>query len=340
MSNQRKADHIDLFAIDHEIDRAGNHFDRIRLTHRALPEIALSEVDTACFFLRKTLSFPFIISSMTGGNSKQLVQLNQHLATAAEATGVAMGVGSQRIALSDQSAMKSFQLRQYAPTVPLIANIGAVQLNHGLELSQLDDIIGMLQADALYLHFNPLQEAIQPEGDTNFASLAEKIEAAVRHVSIPVIAKEVGCGFSLPDLQLLKQAGIQWIDVSGSGGSSWSRLENHRRKAMGLDDDLGIVYQDWGIPTPQAIRIAKQCSGLKIIASGGLRNGIDMLKSMVLGADLCAMAAPLLKSAQQDTSAVIKMIKQLQDQFRLGLFLMGCATIKQAKGNKDLISQK
>jgi isopentenyl-diphosphate delta-isomerase len=337
MSNKRKAEHIELFVTDKQIERSGNYFDGIELVHRALPEISLQQVDTSCFFLGKRLAFPFVISSMTGGNTKQLIELNRVLSLAAEECQVAMGVGSQRIALSDSQAVESFELRKYAPTVPLIANIGAVQLNYGLQLEQVGEMISMLEADAIYLHFNPLQEVIQPEGDTDFSSLADKVQALVEAVDVPVIAKEVGCGFSLPDLMLLKQAGIRWIDVAGRGGTSWSRLENHRRQSKGLDDDLGIVFQDWGIPTPEVIRLVAQYPEFKVLASGGLRNGIDMVKSLILGADMCAMAAPLLECAKQGVEQTVEKIQQLQQEFRLGLFLLGCADIQQVKGNLKLI---
>lgn len=337
MSTQRKFDHIDLFSKDRAIERNSLHFDRIHLSHRALPEIALDEVNSQVSFLRKMLSFPFIISSMTGGNAKKLIRLNQNLAMAAQNTNIAMGVGSQRVTLTDNKAIKSFQLRKFAPSIPLIANIGAVQLNYGMELAHIDEIIAMLDADALYLHFNPLQEAIQPEGNTDFSSLGEKVQAVVEHVQIPVIAKEVGCGFSLPDLHILKQAGIQWIETAGRGGTSWSRLENHRRKSAGLEDDLGLVFQDWGIPTPKTICLIQQCGGLKTIASGGLRNGMDMMKSVVLGAKMCSMAAPLLPYAQQGSQPVIDKITQLRQEFRLALFLLGCQHTEQARNNADLL---
>ena len=334
-TNDRKNDHINAFSEDAGIERHGHFFDAIQLQHRALPEIDFDQVSTQTTFLRRHLSMPFIISSMTGGQDDQLVVINQRLAQAAQQQKVALAVGSQRIMLSHKSAAKSFEVRQYAPDIPIIANIGAVQLNYGVTIADIQQMVKQIDADALYLHLNPLQECIQPEGNRNFSQLINKITDLNAQLDIPIFLKEVGCGFSLADLRLIQTTGIQWLDVAGRGGTSWSRIENHRRATV---DDLGMIFQDWGIPTPHSIRSAKQhFPQLKIIASGGVRNGIDMLKSLVLGADLCAMAAPLLKPAQTSTEAVQIQLQHLQNQLQTAMFLCGVDKITDAHNNPQLL---
>lgn len=192
--NQRKLDHIEIVSSQAGVDRRRNHFDRLHLTHRALPEIGLAQVDPATSFLGKPLSFPLLISSMTGGTDEVLVKINRNLAVAAEPEGVALAVGSQRVFLSDAAARASFELREQAPTTVLIGNMGAVQLNGDVGFADCEAAIQVLDADGLYLHLNPLQEAVQPEGDTDFSNLRDKIAVVVQKLKRPVIAKEVGAG--------------------------------------------------------------------------------------------------------------------------------------------------
>ena len=190
--NQRKMDHINIVSEDGAVDRKRGYFDRIHLTHRALPELDLSAVDPSTRFLDKALSFPLLISSMTGGADEELIRINRNLAAAAEAEGVALAVGSQRVLLSNEAARESFELRELAPTTVLLGNLGAVQLNYGLTEADCRNVVTVLEADGLYLHLNPLQEAVQPEGDTDFSGLAEKIAGIVRLLPLPLIVKEVG----------------------------------------------------------------------------------------------------------------------------------------------------
>lgn len=336
-TNQRKHAHLRTFARDPQVERGKHYFDAIRLTHRALPELALAEVDPTAEFLGQRLSFPLLISSMTGGSEQIFRTINRNLALAAEAEGVALGVGSQRVMFSEPASVKSFELRQLAPSVPLLANLGAVQLNCGFGLNECRAAIDVLKADALILHLNPLQEAIQLEGDTNFRGLAGKLGVLARKLHTPVIVKEVGAGLSLADAQLLVKHGIRWLDVAGAGGTSWSRVEHHSRIAAG--DDLGLVFQDWGLPTPQALAalhpLRKQ---VKLIASGGIRNGLDMAKAIVLGAHLCGVAAPFLQPAQESAAAVRAVIQRFRREFTTALFLLGCPTVAAARGNVRLLA--
>ncbi len=328
----RKAQHVKIVAENAAMDRQRNYFDDIRLMHRALPEINLDEIDPSVEFLGKKLTFPFMISAMTGGASPLLQKINTHLAEAAEAEGIAMGVGSQRILFAEPAAESSFALRGVAPNTPLLANLGAVQFNENMTLQHANAAVDVLQADALCLHLNPLQEAIQPEGDTHFSNLRKKIGEIVQGLEVPVIAKAVGAGISAPDAALLIQAGIHTIDVAGSGGTSWSWVEGERSD----DPSLGTLFQDWGIPTPLALQQLAPFD-LTLIASGGIRSGIDMAKAMILGASICAMARPFLAPAMESTDAVRTVIRRIKREFTVAIFLLGCKNIQALKSNGDLI---
>jgi isopentenyl-diphosphate delta-isomerase len=331
---QRKLDHLRLVIDDPQVNRQGNHFDRFRLMHCALPECDLKDIDTRCTFLGKELQLPLLISSMTGGSHPDIIKINRHLAEAAEACGIALAVGSQRIQFEQAQAIDSFALRQFAPTIPLIANIGAVQLNYGLGFEQAQTAIDTLQADGLYLHLNPLQEAIQPEGNTNFAGLWDKIAQLTQQLNKPILLKEVGCGLSPQLIQKGLMHGITYFDVAGQGGTSWSRIEHHRSQG----NHSGITFQDWGLPTPW---ILQQCRPLAtqttLIASGGLRNGVDVVKSLVLGAHIAGMAAPFLKPAMESTHAVIQTIEQIAQEIRIALLLLGETNINAIRLNDSLI---
>lgn len=330
---QRKIEHVEIVARDAAMDRQKSYFDAIRLTHRALPELSLAEVDPSVVWFGKRLRFPFLISSMTGGRGKLIHQINHNLACAAEAEGVAMGVGSQRVMLLDPAARASFELRAVAPNALLFANLGAVQLNEGVGLDQIGDAMGALDADALILHLNPLQEAIQPEGDIHFGGLCEKIGEVVRALDRPVIVKEVGAGLSRADAERLVAAGVQTIDVAGTGGTSWSRIE----AARSADPSLGACFQDWGIPTPDALRALADLK-VRRIASGGIRTGIDMVKAMVLGASLCGMARPLLEPAMDSVEAVRALIRRRRREFVTAMFLLGAKNVDSLRGRKELLS--
>ena len=332
--NQRKLDHIQIVSEGDGIDRCKNHFDRILLTHRALPELNLSEVDPSVEFMGKELAFPLLISSMTGGTGEELATINRNLAVAAEAEGVALAVGSQRVFLSDDAARASFELRQYAPTALLFGNLGAVQLNHGMGFADCEAAVDILEADGLYLHLNPLQEAVQPEGDTDFSNLRNRIAEIVQRLDRPVVIKEVGAGVSPEDVELLLAAGIRHIDVAGCGGTSWSMVESRRSG----NPDLGELFADWGIPTPVALRLLKPYRHeVELIASGGVRSGIDMAKSLVLGASLCGVARPFLNPARESADAVRTVIRRLKREFTTALFLLGAACANDLKDNEGLI---
>lgn len=334
---QRKQDHIDWLLKDALIERKQSGFDQISLIHRGLPECDFKKIDSHTHFLSKRLAFPMIISSMTGGATQQLTQINQHLAEAAESSQVAMAVGSQRTLIQNKDAMESFQLRRFAPNIPLIANMGAVQLNYGFGADQAKKMIDILEADALYLHLNPLQEVIQPEGDTNFSQLSDKIAQLAKDLPVPIILKEVGCGLSTADIQLGLDAGIEWFDLAGRGGTSWSRIEANRSDVT-TEKSLGMLFQDWGLTTPQALKLARPFQGqANFIASGGIRNGIDMVKSVIMGGQICGVAAPLLKPALESSAATYETIQQLHQEFRTAQFLLGAPALANLFLNDALI---
>lgn len=338
--NTRKTDHLRAIETDPEVERRASGFDGVQLTHRALPEVNLDRIDTTCSFLGKELRFPLLISSMTGGDSDEISHINRNLAIAAEQTGVAMAVGSQRVMFSSPAARASFELRQHAPSTVLISNIGAAQLNTGMGAKECAAAVDVLGADGLYLHLNPLQEAIQPEGDRDFTRLGDKIAEVSAALSVPVLLKEVGAGLSPKDIELGIGAGVRHFDVAGRGGTSWSRIEYHRRRED--LDDLGLVFQDWGLTTVQALQmaaplLATMSKDAQLIASGGVRNGIDMAKAMVLGANICGVAAPFLAAAQTSADAVVAQIARLEREFRTAMFVLGCKDIDALRGNSSLL---
>ena len=337
--NTRKTEHINIVDKAHGIDRKKAYFDLIRLHHRALPEIDYSGVDPSLSIMGKQLSFPLLISSMTGGENSLIEKINMNLALAAQETNVAMAAGSLRVIFDNPKAEKSFHIRQYAPDTLLFSNIGAIQLNCELNTDSCKKAIDVVGADGIFLHLNPLQEVIQPEGDTNFRGLADKIGNVVRELDSNVIVKEVGSGMSCSDVELLISQNVKYIDVAGSGGTSWSRIE-HFRQPGDDGNSLGITFEDWGIPTPESLtQLNKYKDKITLFGSGGLRNGIDMVKAVILGASLCGIASPFLRPAMNSCEDVIKVIEQFKLEFKTTMFLLGIDNFKDLMGNQSLISQ-
>jgi isopentenyl-diphosphate Delta-isomerase len=323
----RKADHIRINLDEDVRSSLTSGLERYRFTHRALPELDLDEVDLHFSLFGRDLDAPILISSMTGGTQAAAL-LNQRLAEAAQDTRIAIGVGSQRAAIEQPELATTFQMRRYAPDALIFANLGAVQLNYGYGLDECRRAVEMIEADALILHLNALQEAVQPEGDTNFAGLAGKIEAVCQVLPVPVIAKEVGWGFSPADVRLLREAGVTAIDVAGAGGTSWSQVEMYRAQSAS-QKRLAGAFIDWGIPTAEAIlNVRREAPEVLVIASGGLRSGIDVAKCIALGASLGGMAGPFLKAADQSTEAVVETIQELSREVRVCMFACGAGSIQ------------
>ncbi len=334
----RKVDHIKInLERDVQFPRLTTGLERYRFMHNALPEINLSEIDSTVTLFGKTLSAPILISSMTGG-AEMAHRLNTRLAEAAQEHGVAMGLGSQRAALKNPDVAYSYKVRDVAPDILLFGNLGAVQFNYGYGVDECRRCVDMIEADALILHFNVLQEAVQPEGDVNFAGLLGHVEQVCKTLGVPVIAKEVGWGFSEQNCRDLRNAGVAAIDVAGSGGTSWSEVEYHRAPTA-LHARVAAAFADWGIPTADAVRYAVSgAPGLPVIASGGLRDGIDIAKSIALGATLGGIAGPFLKAADQSTEAVSEFIDELTRQVRIAMLCSGArdiASLQQTPLIKD-----
>ena len=327
--DKRKAEHIRINLEENvQFPHLTTGLERYRFMHQALPEINLSDIDSTVTLFGKTISAPIVISSMTGGTDIAL-RLNVRLAEAAQANNVAMGLGSQRAAIRDPNLAYTYQVRRLAPKILLFGNIGAVQFNYGYGVDECQRAVDMIEADALILHFNVLQEAVQPEGDTNFAGLLARVEEVCRKLPVPVIAKEVGWGFSEKNCRDLANAGVAAIDVAGSGGTSWSEVEYHRAPTA-FHARVAAAFADWGIPTANAVQYAvKGAPGLPVIASGGLRDGIDIAKCIALGAMAGGLAGPFLKAADQSVEAADQLIRELRAQLRIVMLCSGARTIAE-----------
>ena len=318
-TESRKVDHIRINLEENvQFPRLKTGLERYRFVHQALPEMSLSEIDPSLELFGKRLAAPILISSMTGGTDIAR-RINRNLALGAQAQRIALGLGSQRAAIEDECLVQSYAVRDAAPDILLFANLGAVQLNYGYGLSQCQRAVDMVGADALILHFNVLQEAVQAEGDIDFSGLLNKVEAVCTNLPVPVIAKEVGWGFSEANARALVNAGVAAIDVAGSGGTSWSEVEYHRAPTA-FHARVARSFADWGIPTADAVTIARGAApNLPIFASGGLRDGIDIAKCIALGADLAGLASPFLRAASDSAEAVDELIRQLKAQLRIAM---------------------
>ncbi len=328
-TESRKADHIRINLEENvTFPRLTTGLEKYRFMHQAIPEIDLASVDTQVTLFGKTLAAPLLISSMTGGT--QLAErLNRNLAEVAQTNNIAMGLGSQRAAVEDDALAISYRLRDIAPDVLLFANIGVIQLNYGYGINEYRRAVEMADADALILHFNVLQEAVQPEGDTNWSNLLPKIEQVCTNLEVPVIAKEVGWGFSEDNVRALANAGVSAIDVAGSGGTSWSEVEYYRAPTS-FHARVAASFADWGIPTSDAIRYAsKGAPDLPIFASGGLRDGIDIAKCIALGAVLGGMAGPFLKAADQSIEQANQFTREVIAQLRIAMMCSGVQTLAE-----------
>lgn len=318
----RKNDHIRINLEEDVQSGLTTGLERYAFVHQAVPELNLAEIDTAGSWFGKTVRTPILISSMTGGTEEARV-LNHKLAEAAQHLGLAMGVGSQRAAIENPALAATFQVRAIAPDIVLLANLGAVQLNYGYGIEQCRRAVEMIEADALILHLNAVQEAVQPEGDGNFAGLLHKIEGVCRALPVPVVAKEVGWGFSEQAARQLANAGVAAIDVAGAGGTSWSQVEMYRAKTP-AQRQIAAAFINWGIPTSTAIRNVRQAAPqLPIIASGGLQSGMDIAKCIALGAGLGGLAGPFLKAAAISTEAVIDAANLIARELRITMFAAG-----------------
>ncbi|MBV8339428.1 MAG: type 2 isopentenyl-diphosphate Delta-isomerase [Candidatus Eremiobacteraeota bacterium] len=327
----RKADHIRI-NLQEDVSSKGvdSGFDEYRFTHRALPEIDLDDVDTTTSLFGRLLAAPLFISCMTGG-THEARRINRNLARVAQELGLAIGVGSGRALLEHPHLADSYDVRPLAPDVVLFANLGAVQLNRGYGVAECATLVRRLRADALVLHLNALQEALQPGGDTCFAGLLEKIARLCDGLDVPVVVKEVGWGIA-PDLvRDLFAAGVQAVDVAGAGGTSWSEVERHRI-AEPSRQRVAAAFSDWGISTVQCLRDARAVAPDGVIfASGGVRNGVDVAKAIALGADVVGIAGPFLRAAADGVSAVRDLAHEVIEVLRISMFGIGAASIAELR---------
>jgi isopentenyl-diphosphate delta-isomerase len=331
-TQKRKKEHLEICLDTERVSSSfGTGLEAYRFIHNALPELDIDEIDLRATFLDKPLGAPIFISSMTGGFDLAR-KVNRNLAAAAQALGLAMGVGSQRVAIEEPSAANSFQVRDVAPDILLFGNLGAVQLNYGYTVEHCRRAVAMIGADGLILHLNVLQEAVQPEGNRNFKGLVDKIAAVCRELEVPVVAKEVGNGISVDVAVRLQRAGIKAIDVAGRGGTSWSAVEAQRAAQQGKPMDR--TFADWGIPTEEALVSVRQAlPDVPLIASGGIRTGLDIAKSIALGADIAAMGQPLLAAALESPDKVVNFLAGVIHDLKVAMLCVGAknlAALRQA----------
>jgi len=336
MLEERKAEHLHInLEKDVSFPRVTTGLERYCFDHNALPELDLARVELGTAFLGKKLRLPLLISSMTGGTA-EAQRINLRLAEGAQAAGIAMGLGSLRAALEAPHLADTFRVRHLAPDVLLFANLGAVQLNTGVTVDDCRRAVDLVEADALILHLNPLQEALQAEGDTNWAGLLDRIAAVCRGLPVPVVAKEVGWGISAAVARRLADAGVAAIDVAGAGGTSWSQVEMYRAPTE-RRRRLCARFADWGIPTARAVvDVREALPDVPLIASGGLRTGLDLAKVLALGADLGGLAGPFLKAANVSAEAVAELAGEVADELRIILFSLGLPDVASLKGTPAL----
>ncbi|MFN2449476.1 MAG: type 2 isopentenyl-diphosphate Delta-isomerase [Candidatus Baltobacteraceae bacterium] len=335
-TGSRKADHL---RINLERDVAGkgvtSGFESYRLINCALPEIDLADVDTSCTLLGKPLRAPIVISCMTGG-TPQAREINRTLARVACQYGFALGLGSGRALIEHPALLDTFAVRDAAPGVLLFANLGAVQLNKGYGLEDCRRLVDLIEADALVLHLNALQEALQPEGDTAFRGLLKQIARLCAKMPVPVVVKEVGWGIDAPCARALLGAGVAAIDLAGAGGTSWSEVERFRAAEPWRARVAG-QFSGWGIPTAQALRsVRRALPTATIVASGGVRTGMDVLKALALGADAAGIAGPFLRAAAQTEDAAADLARELHEVLRTGMFALGARTIGKLRRTKRI----
>ncbi|MDT7875485.1 MAG: type 2 isopentenyl-diphosphate Delta-isomerase [Sulfolobaceae archaeon] len=327
----RKVEHVEICLYNQVENFTTNYFEYVKLIHQALPGFAFSDVDVSVEFLGKRMSAPIIITGMTGG-TEELGKLNEIIAEVAEEIGIGMGVGSQRIAIEKKETSSTFAIaRKKAPTIPIIANLGAPQLVKGYGLKEIEEAIQMIEADAIAIHFNPAQEVFQPEGDTDYSyTILDNLVDISKSLNVPIIIKETGSGISMEVASLFYSKGFRYFDVSGQGGTSWIAVEMYRGLRRGnWKAESAKNFLDWGIPTAASIietRIGAPDS--VIIGSGGIRNGLDVIKALALGANIGGFALPALKAAIRGKESLRDFLKRTIFEIKTAMFLSGSKSIK------------
>jgi len=329
---ERKADHIEIcLEEDVQARRATTGFEDVSLVHKALPEISREKIDLSTTVFGYKFSAPLFVGAMTGGTTKA-TKLNAAIAEAVEELNLGMGVGSQRVAIDNPKLERSFTVvREKAPTAFIVANIGGPQLVGKYGVKEAKKAVEMVQANALAIHLNALQEAVQPEGDTNYSNLLQKICKVAQELDVPVIVKETGAGIAAEDAAMLEAAGVAGIDVAGVGGTSWAAVEYYRAKARQdvFSQRLGGTFWDWGLPTAVSLVETVKSVNLPVIASGGIRNGIDVTKALALGASLASATYPFMQPATKSSEDVKNALRYLVGEVRNAMFLVGANSIQK-----------
>ncbi|MDY9922906.1 type 2 isopentenyl-diphosphate Delta-isomerase [Methanobacterium sp.] len=328
MISDRKLEHLLLCTHSDVEYHKKTGFNDVELVHKALPEVNQEEIDLSTSLLGKKMDAPLIITAITGGHPSS-TKVNQKLAQVAQKLNIGMGLGSQRAAVENPELASTYTVaREEAPDALLIGNIGAPQMEQAREASQ------MMGLDALAIHLNPLQEAIQPEGDVDTRGYLENIQKTVEIMNIPVIAKETGAGISGNDARALENAGVKAIDVAGAGGTSWAAVETYRSR----DKNMGELYWDWGIPTAASTAEVSQSVQIPVISSGGIRNGLEAVKALALGADAVGMALPVLKASYLGGEALLSFFQKFLAEIRVAMFLVGASKLEELQ-KTDLVIQ-
>ena len=331
-TRKRKADHIRIsLEKDVQARKTTTCFEDIHLIHKALPEINKQEINLSTEVFNHKFSAPLIVGAITGG-TPEATRINAAIAEAVEELGLGMGVGSQRAAIEDKKLEKTFTIaRKKAPNAFLIANIGGVQLVNGYSIKEVEKAVAMIEADAIAIHLNPLQEAIQPEGQTNFRGILEKISEIAEEIDKPLIVKETGAGIAAEEAKKLETVGVNGIDVSGAGGTSFAAVEYYRVKGPknSFQRRLGDVFWDWGIPTAISVVEVSQSVKIPVIASGGVRDGVDMAKALALGANLTSLSQPILQAAVKGARETKNVLSLLIEELRNVMFLVGANSVQE-----------
>lgn len=331
MVTDRKLDHIEISLKEDIQSRTKNGFDDITFVHRALPEINRDEIELTCDFFGRKIGAPIIIAGMTGGHEKA-EEINRNLALAATELNIPMGVGSQRAGIEDEKLAPTYSIaRETAPDIFLIGNLGAVQFSKGYGIEEAKKAVEMIDANALAIHLNPLQEAIMPEGDTDFKGALRGLEE-LKDLDVPVIAKETGAGIAMEEAKLIEKAGAAGIDVGGLGGTSFSAVEYYRRKGFEK------TFWDWGIPTAVSTIECIEGTKLNIISTGGVRNGLEVAKALSLGAVACGIAHPLLSGAVKGKDEVLNTLNRVIEELKTAMFLTGARTIEELRNVDTVIT--
>lgn len=342
--SNRKLEHLKI-PVEFDVQHTKNYFNLVRFIHNALPECELSEIDISSKFFGKKISAPICIAAMTGGHPLS-EEINRILAQAAEEENIIMGIGSQRAGIENQESINSYKIvRQNAPNIPLIGNLGIGQISDPeFKLDIFNECIEMIDADVMAIHFNALHELLQDTGNTSFKLFKPNFQKVRENFKLPIIAKETGTGFSKEMTNKLEILGFDGFDISGSGGTSFAAIESKRENNVNkkYTRNPADIFREWGIPTPVSIQYVREISNKPIIATGGLRSGIDIAKSIALGADIGGLAYNFLVSAWQDhhektISNTIKEIRTLKNEIRSCFWLINSKNIDEVKGNRKKV---